>query len=143
MKKTPQPRNALEKRVQEHLGEPWEYEAITLSYTLKKRYTPDFIDRDAKIIRETKGYFPAVDRAKMKAVKEQHSDWRVIMVFQDETKKISKKSETTYADWCDQNKIEWEKAPAPIKKVKPCQSGTKNTSKRSVKKPTGSPGKRK
>jgi hypothetical protein len=84
------------------------YEPIKLSYTLSCNYTPDFVDHDNKTIYETKGLWEAQDRRKILAVKEQHPGWRIVMVFQQPTRKIAKLSKTTYAAWCDKHGIEWQ-----------------------------------
>lgn len=98
----------------------YEYEPkdVKLDYVIKHYYKPDFVDKANKIIRESKGHFPAVDRAKMKAVKAAHPDWTIIMVLQNPDKKISKVSKTSYADWCDNNDIKWEKGPVSLKKTR-------------------------
>ncbi len=105
-------RNRYERAVAAQLGTGWEYEAIRLTYTVQHTYTPDFIDRDRKIIREAKGHFPAEDRRKMKAVKAAHPDWRIIIVLQRPDTRISKRSKTTYAGWCERNGFEWEAGPS-------------------------------
>lgn len=105
----------------------YEYEPkdIKLAYVIKHVYKPDFVDRDNKIIRESKGHFPASDRAKMKAVKAAHPDWTIIMIFQNPDKTISKKSSTSYAKWCDDQGILWEKGPVSLKKQKTSQKPSK------------------
>jgi hypothetical protein len=71
-------------------------------------YNPDFIDHANKTIFETKGLFDAADRRKILAVIEQNPDWRVVLVFQNPQRRISKASKTTYAQWCDKNEVEWQ-----------------------------------
>ncbi len=111
-------RNSLEKRVAAQLGPAYEYEAIKLSYTTSHTYLPDFIDRANKVIVETKGYFPAEDRRKMRAVREQHPGWTIRIIFQNPDATISKTSTTTYAKWCERLGIEWERAPPVIRAPK-------------------------
>lgn len=65
----------------EEAGVAYEYETVTLSYTLTKNYTPDFVLPNGILV-EAKGYFDADARAKMKAVKEQHPDKDIRIVFQ-------------------------------------------------------------
>lgn len=101
-------RSALECRSAAILGPAWDYEPIGLTYTTRHVYTPDFVHLETKTIRETKGLFDQADRSKMKIIKAAYPDWRIIMVFQDPYKRISKTSKTTYAQWCDKNGIEWE-----------------------------------
>lgn len=102
-------RNQLEARFQQQHPQ-LEYETIKLTYTLDCTYTPDFIDRDGKTIFETKGLFDAADRRKLLAVKKQHPDWHIVMVFQHPHRRISKTSKTTYAHWCDKNGLDWQAA---------------------------------
>lgn len=85
-----------------------EYEAIKLPYITEHTYCPDFIDRDAKTIWETKGRLTQEDRSKMLAVKKAHPDWRIIFVFQYPHRTLSKASKTTYAKWAEKNGFEWE-----------------------------------
>ena len=103
MKKT---RDRFEASFQK-LNPTLEYETLKLTYTLQRTHNPDFIDHASKTIFETKGLWDAPDRQKILAVKDQHPDWRIIMVFQNATRKISKGSKTTYAKWCDRHGIEW------------------------------------
>lgn len=111
-------RNRLEQKVADNLGPEWEYEAIKLPYVIHHTYLPDFIDRENKIIKETKGRFDAGERRKMKAVKLAHPEWRIIMIFSNPEQKISKTSKTTYRSWCEANSIEVELAPPTPKKAK-------------------------
>lgn len=85
-----------------------EYEAVKLPYVTEHTYTPDFIDPANKTIFETKGRFPQSDRSKMRAVKQQNPEWRIIICFQNPNRTISAKSKTTYAAWCYKNGIEWQ-----------------------------------
>lgn len=98
-------RNRFEDRVQAALGDGWSYEPLKLSYTISYTYTPDFV-RGTEIV-EAKGYWDAADRKKIKAVKAQNPDYTITIVFQNPNLKISKKSKTTYADWCDRHGIAW------------------------------------
>ncbi|QTG15707.1 endodeoxyribonuclease [Agrobacterium tumefaciens] len=100
-------RNKFEKKVSDSLGSNIEYETIKLPYTTHHNYLPDFIDVENKTIYEAKGLFDQAGRSKMKAVKDQHPDWRIVMIFQNPNRKISKRSITTYAGWCEKNGIEW------------------------------------
>ena len=79
-----------------------EYEKIKIEWEdLRYRtYTPDF-ELDNGIIIETKGLFTSADRQKMRLVKEQHPEKDIRFVFSNSRSRISKKSSTTYAMWCD------------------------------------------
>ena len=56
---------------------------------------------------ETKGYWRPEDRRKVRQVIAENPDLDLRMVFQDPYKKISKKSKTTYAKWCQRYGIKW------------------------------------
>lgn len=67
-----------------------------------RKYTPDFILPNGVII-ETKGLFTASDRRKHLEIKAQHPTLDIRFVFSRSASKLSKKSKTTYAKWCDKN----------------------------------------
>lgn len=56
---------------------------------------------------ETKGKFTADDRKKLLAVKEQHPNVVIYLLFQRAYNKLSPKSKTTYADWSEKNGFAW------------------------------------
>lgn len=103
-------RNRFEEKVAKTLGSEYQYEALRLTYTVQRKYLPDFIDVAGKKIIEAKGLFTAEDRAKHKAIKTQHPDYDLTIVFQNAQRTISKTSKTTYAGWCDANGIKWKQA---------------------------------
>jgi len=65
------------------------------------KYTPDFVLKSGLII-EAKGRFTAADRRKMKAMKAQHPDVNIVMLFMRDNA-LSRKSRTFYSDWCMEN----------------------------------------
>lgn len=67
-----------------------------------RKYTPDFILPNGVII-ETKGLFTASDRRKHLEIKAQHPTLDIRFVFSRSAAKLSKKSKTTYAKWCDKH----------------------------------------
>lgn len=69
-------------------------------------YLPDYI-LENNIHLECKGLFSATDRKKHLLLKEQYPKLDLRIVFQNPNKKLTKKSKTTYAMWCDKNKIKW------------------------------------
>ena len=108
-KKEPKFRSKLEEKVAtllQQLGISYEYESEKLSYTIEHNYTPDFLLPNYVYL-ETKGYWDAADRRKVLAVKRANPDIDLRMVFQSPFNKISKKSKTTYAKWCDKHDIPW------------------------------------
>lgn len=102
-------RSGLEEKVADlmvELGVKYEYESTKVPYVIQHNYTPDFLLPNGVYL-ECKGYWDPDDRRKIKAVKEQNPDLDIRMVFQSPFNKISKKSKTTYAQWCDKNGIPW------------------------------------
>ena len=99
-------RSGLEQDNAKHLkrnGVAFEYEKKKIPYVPKpKTYTPDFVLGNGVII-ETKGRFTASDRAKHLLIKQQHPDLDIRFVFTNARQRISKRSKTTYADWCDKH----------------------------------------
>ena len=107
-------RSKLEEKVAdllEGLGVSYEYEPEKLSYTIEHNYTPDFVLPNY-IYLETKGYWDPADRRKVLAVKRDNPDVDLRMVFQSPFNTISKKSKTTYAQWCEKHGIKWASAHA-------------------------------
>nr|WMM95260.1 endodeoxyribonuclease I [Methylophilales phage MEP432] len=88
----------------------YEFEETKLKYIKPVKthtYTPDFYLPKQKIFIETKGLFTSADRQKMKLVKEQHPDKDIRFIFSNSKSRISKKSKTTYAMWCDKYGFKW------------------------------------
>ena len=107
--KTSKYRSGLEERVAallSGLGVTYEYESEKISYVIQHHYTPDFILPNHTVL-ECKGYWDAADRRKIKKVKEDNPDLDLRMVFQSPYNTISKKSKTTYAQWCERHGIPW------------------------------------
>ena len=102
-------RSGLEEKVADlmvELGVKYEYEPIRVPYEIQFNYTPDFVLPNGVYL-ECKGLWEPEDRRKIKAVIEQHPEIDLRMVFQAPFNKISKKSKTTYAKWCDKHNIKW------------------------------------
>ena len=102
-------RSKLEERIAEllqNLGVSFEYESTKVPYVIRHNYTPDFVLPNG-IYLEAKGYWDAEDRRKILAVKESNPGIDIRMVFQTPYNKISKKSKTTYAQWCIKHDIPW------------------------------------
>tara|TARA_B100000029_G_C17384201_1_gene890930 strand:- start:142 stop:588 length:447 start_codon:yes stop_codon:yes gene_type:complete len=102
-------RSKLEERVATlltTLGVSYEYESHKVAYTIQHNYTPDFLLPNYVYL-EAKGYWSPEDRRKILAVKRDNPSIDLRMVFQSPYNKISKKSKTTYAQWCDKHDIPW------------------------------------
>ena len=100
-------RSGLEKVVAEYLKQNkknFRYEDLKIEWKdLRYRtYSPDFI-LDNGIIVETKGIFDNEDRRKHLAVREQHPELDIRLVFSNAKAKLYKGSKTTYAMWCEKN----------------------------------------
>lgn len=98
-------RSGLEEEVDDKLknaGVDGQYEQHKIEYVqpaTKRKYTPDFKLPNGIFI-ETKGRFVASDRKKHLLIKDQYPDLDIRFVFQNANNKLSKRSKTTYADWC-------------------------------------------
>ena len=90
----------------EGLGVSFQYESEKLGYTIEHTYTPDFVLPNYTYI-EAKGYWSPADRRKILNVKKANPEIDLRMVFQSPYNTISKKSKTTYAQWCDRHDIPW------------------------------------
>lgn len=100
-------RSGLEERIAEKLtsqGVGFSFEELVIPYTTPPkahRYTPDF-ELENGIIIESKGRFLTADRQKHILLKQQHGDtYDIRFVFSSSKAKISKRSLTTYAMWCE------------------------------------------
>ena len=108
-KKTSKFRSKLEENIAtllDGLGVSFEYESEKLGYTIEHSYTPDFVLPNYTYL-EAKGYWSPADRRKILSVKKDNPDIDLRMVFQSPYNKISKKSKTTYAQWCEKHDIPW------------------------------------
>lgn len=101
-------RSGLEEAVAEELiskGIGFTFEEIKIPYVKPSKpakYTPDFVLENGIIV-ETKGRFLTEDRQKHILIKDQHPDLDIRFVFSNSRTKISKRSSTTYAMWCEKN----------------------------------------
>lgn len=101
-------RSGLEERISSFFAKqniPYLYEVEKFIYTLEASYTPDFFLPNGVIL-EAKGFFKPADRRKMLAIKKQHPDLDIRLVFQ-RNNTLSKNSKTTYGDWCDKHGFPW------------------------------------
>lgn len=91
-----------------------EKEIPSVEYTILKprKYHPDF-ELPNGIIIEAKGWFKTSDRQKHLAIKYQHPELNIRFVFSNPNNKISKKSNTTYAMWCEKNGFKYAKGTVP------------------------------
>ena len=102
-------KSKLEERVAsllEGLGVSYEYESNKVPYIIQHNYIPDFVLPN-HVYLEAKGYWAPSDRRKILAVVRDNPDLDLRMVFQAPYNTISKKSKTTYAQWCEKHDIPW------------------------------------
>lgn len=87
-------------------GVSFSYETLSLPYVLEKKYKPDFILPNGVIL-EVKGLWTGSDRTKHMKVREAHPDLDIRFVFMNAHNRLSKRSKTTYAQWCDKKGFKW------------------------------------
>lgn len=101
-------RSGLEEAIAEALtskGVGFTYEEDTIPYVKpekQSKYTPDFKLENGIII-ESKGRFLTEDRQKHLLIQKQHPMLDIRFVFSNSRAKISKRSKTTYSDWCEKH----------------------------------------
>lgn len=108
-------RSGLEEKVAANLkerGVRFTFEEDKIPYTAEHTYTPDFKLSNGIYI-ETKGYFAPSDRGKHLAVKKQRPDLDIRFVFQNPNTRLSSRSKTTYADWCEKHDFLYAKGTVP------------------------------
>lgn len=116
-------RSGLEERIAQDLldrGVGFTYEDRVVQYIKPQkpaRYTPDF-NLENGIIIEVKGRFLTEDRQKHLLIKQQHPELDIRFVFSNSRQRISKKSKTTYADWCTKHNFQFADETIPEQWVK-------------------------
>jgi len=101
-------RSGLEERIADNLtskGVSFSFEELVIPYVKPEKqakYTPDFLLPNGIVI-ESKGRFLTEDRQKHLLVQKQHPEYDIRFVFSNSRTKISKRSKTTYADWCEKH----------------------------------------
>lgn len=101
-------RSGLEKGLANQLDAaciPFLYEVSSYEYTLTSKYTPDFFLPNGVIL-EAKGFFKPSDRRKMLAVKAQHPELDIRLVFQ-RNNPLTRTSKSTYGTWADKHGFPW------------------------------------
>ena len=90
----------------EREGVPFGYETKHLKYLKEHTYTPDFILGNGIII-EAKGRFMASDRTKHLLVRKYNPELDIRFLFMNAKNRLSSKSKTTYAQWCEKYGFLW------------------------------------
>lgn len=91
-----------------------EYEPVFLRYASRRsrHYKPDVVLKNGIAI-EIKGWFRPADRAKLLDVKAEYPQLDLRMVLASPRQKLSPKSKTTQAEWCEQHGIPWSEKEVP------------------------------
>lgn len=93
-----------------------EHHPCRIPYTYVHTYTPDFLLKTKKgktILIETKGRFLSKDRTKHLLLLRQHAGLDLRLVFMNAKTRLSKRSKTTYGEWCDKHGIVWAEKQVP------------------------------
>lgn len=97
-------------------GIPWTYEESRFPYETPHVYTPDF-SLPGKVYVECKGYFPAIDRKKLLAVKRANPDLDIRILFQDASRTLLPRNRAptsrTYGQWATANGFIWAEGRVP------------------------------
>lgn len=105
-------RSGLEEAIADDLtskGVGFTFEEQVITYTKPARvskYTPDFVLENGIII-ESKGRFLTQDRQKHLLIQKQNPFLDIRFVFSNSKTKISKRSNTTYAMWCEKHGFQY------------------------------------
>lgn len=86
---------------------------IEYSELRPKKYHPDFQLPNGILI-ECKGWFRPQDRSKHLCIKSQHPELDICFVFSNPDARLSKKSKTTYAQWCRTHGFKFGKKFVPL-----------------------------
>lgn len=90
---------------QDVYGQPVDYETEKIQYVVpasNHKYTPDFKLPNGIYI-ETKGRFMPADMKKHLLIKQQHPDLDIRFIFQNPNSTNSKRTKTTYANFCEKH----------------------------------------
>lgn len=98
-------RSKFEADVERQLPKGTKYEGRRIPYLKSCTYVPDF-ELPNKVILEAKGRFKSSDRTKHKLISLQWPGLDIRFVFQ-RNNRLSKKSKTTYTEWCAKNGFMW------------------------------------
>lgn len=112
-------RSGLEVQIAEQLkgiGQPFDYEPFRVPYVQpekQRRFVPDFVLTNGIII-EAKGRWETKDRQKFLMIKDSWPDLDIRFVFSRSASTISKRSKTTYADYCRTNGWQYADKEIPL-----------------------------
>ena len=108
-------RSGLEQRIADNLAKhkcSFEYEPMSVAYTIEYKYTPDFV-LDNGIIIEAKGFFRYDAQRKHRAVRESHPELDIRFVFSNINSKVQM-SKLTCGEWCEKHNFQYAQENIPI-----------------------------
>ena len=86
----------------------FEYEPITIPYTVHRNYRPDFVHATSGTVVECKGFFREGDTKKYTSVRDSlPKGQKLVFVLMHPNKKIRRGAKMTMAEWCDKEGIMW------------------------------------
>ena len=107
-------RSGLEKRIADNLTKnkcSFEYEPMSVSYTIDYKYKPDFVLSNGIII-EAKGFFRYDDQRKHRAISKAHPELDIRFVFSRLSSRVQN-SRLTCAQWCDKYNFQYSQELIP------------------------------
>lgn len=94
-------------------GSKAEYETLRVPYQKEpSTYTPDLLLPNGIIV-EAKGRFLPSDRSKHLLIREQHPGLDIRFVFYRANERLSARSNTSYAQWCEKHGFLWADKAVP------------------------------
>jgi hypothetical protein len=108
-------RSGLEERIADNLTKhkcSFEYEPMSVSYTIEYKYTPDFVLSNGIII-EAKGFFRDDDQRKHRAVREAHPELDIRFVFSNINSRVQRRK-LTCGEWCEKYNFQYAQEKIPL-----------------------------
>ena len=108
-------RSGLEQRIADNLAQhkcSFEYEPMSVAYTITSRYTPDFVLSNGVIV-EAKGFFRYDEQRKHRAVRESHPELDIRFIFTNINSKVQR-SKLTCSEWCEKHNFQYAQENIPI-----------------------------
>ena len=108
-------RSGLEQRIADNLAQhkcSFEYEPMSVAYTIDYKYTPDFV-LDNGIVIEAKGFFRYEAQRKYRAVRKAHPELDIRFIFSNINSKVQR-SKLTCGEWCEKHNFQYAQENIPI-----------------------------
>ena len=97
-------RSALEKEFSKEVKRKgFTYEPYDVPYTVYRKYKPDFVHEEKKVMVEVKGFFRICDTLKYKSIRDTilEDGWELVFLLSNPNKKVRKGGKITMGHWCD------------------------------------------